>query len=51
MLRSARYIEEGLTMQRLSAWVRWVLLFIFGSQFALEVFKQVAERIGLYDRP
>ena len=38
-------------MQRLSAWVRWVLLFIFGSQFALEVFKQVAERIGLYDRP
>src|SRR5262249_923176 len=24
---------------------------IFGSQFALEVFKQVAQRIGLYDRP
>ena len=38
-------------MQRLSAWARWVFLAILGSQFALEVFRQVAERIGLYDRP
>jgi len=38
-------------MQRLSAWARWIVLGILGSQFALEIFKQVAERIGLYDRP
>src|SRR5215470_10461847 len=38
-------------MQRFSTWVGWIIGIIFGSQFALEVFKQVAQRIGLYDRP
>jgi hypothetical protein len=38
-------------MQRLSAWAGGIALALLGSQFALEIFKQVAERIGLYDRP
>jgi len=38
-------------MRRFSTWVGWIIGIIFGSQFALEVFKQVAQRIGLYDRP
>ena len=60
LLQCPRYIAHvtisplhggRLTMQRLSAWARWIVLGILGSQFALEIFKQVAERIGLYDRP
>ena len=38
-------------MRRFSTWAGWIIGIIFGSQFALEVFKQVAQRIGLYDRP
>jgi len=38
-------------MQRLWAWASGVALALLGSQIALEIFKQVAERIGLYDRP
>jgi hypothetical protein len=38
-------------MQRFSTWASWIIGIIFGSQFALEVFRQVAQRIGLYDRP